>query len=63
MHLRQLSLTTLALLTLSAGAKAASSVELGITGLLTPIFAAAAMFLSSASVVANSMRLTRQLER
>ncbi|MGQ7861309.1 DUF1120 domain-containing protein [Pseudomonas sp. 32A] len=36
MHLRQRSLATLALLTLSSGATAASSVELGITGLLTP---------------------------
>jgi cation transport ATPase len=30
---------------------------------LTPIFAAAAMLLSSTSVVANSMRLSRQKER
>jgi heavy metal translocating P-type ATPase len=40
-----------------------AGITLALTGLLTPIFAAAAMFLSSASVVANSMRLTRQLER
>jgi P-type E1-E2 ATPase len=33
--------------------------SLGIAGMLTPIVAAAAMFLSSASVVANSMRLSR----
>jgi len=33
--------------------------SLGIAGLLSPIVAAAAMFLSSASVVANSMRLSR----
>jgi P-type E1-E2 ATPase len=33
--------------------------SLGIAGMLTPIVAAAAMLLSSASVVANSMRLSR----
>ncbi len=32
---------------------------LGVTGVLSPIFAAGAMLLSSTSVVANSMRLTR----
>ncbi|WP_455827199.1 DUF1120 domain-containing protein [Pseudomonas graminis] len=36
MHLRQHSLAALALLSFSAGAMAASSVELGLTGLLTP---------------------------
>ncbi len=36
MNLRQLSLATLALLSLSAGAMAASSTDLAITGLLTP---------------------------
>jgi len=35
-------------------------ITLALSGVLTPIFAAAAMLLSSASVVANSMRLTRQ---
>lgn len=35
-------------------------ITLAITGMLTPIFAAAAMLLSSTSVVANSMRLTAQ---
>ncbi len=34
-------------------------VTLAVAGVLTPIFAAAAMLLSSVSVVANSMRLTR----
>jgi Cu+-exporting ATPase len=34
-----------------------AGISLAITGVLTPIFAAAAMFLSSISVVANSMRL------
>ena len=38
-------------------------ITLALTGVLTPIFAAAAMLLSSTSVVANSMRLTRQAER
>jgi len=38
-------------------------ITLALTGILTPIFAAAAMLLSSTSVVANSMRLTRQAER
>jgi heavy metal translocating P-type ATPase len=38
-------------------------ITLALTGVLTPIFAAAAMFLSSTSVVANSIRLTRQEER
>jgi heavy metal translocating P-type ATPase len=38
-------------------------ITLAITGVLTPIFAAAAMLLSSTSVVANSMRLSRQKER
>ncbi|MBS1802407.1 MAG: heavy metal translocating P-type ATPase [Acidobacteria bacterium] len=33
--------------------------SLGIAGVLSPIVAAAAMFLSSASVIANSMRLSR----
>ncbi len=37
-----------------------AGISLAITGVLTPIFAAAAMFLSSVSVVANSMRLSRQ---
>ena len=35
-------------------------ITLAFTGVLTPIFAAVAMLLSSTSVVANSMRLTRQ---
>ena len=35
-----------------------AGVTLGIAGLLTPIVAAAAMFLSSASVIANSLRLS-----
>jgi heavy metal translocating P-type ATPase len=35
-------------------------ISLALSGVLTPIFAAAAMLLSSTSVVANSMRLTRQ---
>jgi heavy metal translocating P-type ATPase len=35
-------------------------ITLAFAGVLTPIFAAAAMLLSSTSVVANSMRLTRQ---
>jgi cation transport ATPase len=35
-------------------------IALALTGVLTPIFAAAAMLLSSTSVVANSMRLTAQ---
>lgn len=35
-------------------------ITLAISGVLTPIFAAAAMLLSSTSVVANSMRLSRQ---
>ena len=38
-------------------------ITLAISGILTPIFAAAAMLLSSTSVVANSMRLSRQEER
>jgi len=38
-------------------------ITLALTGVLTPIFAAAAMLLSSASVVANSMRLPYQEER
>jgi heavy metal translocating P-type ATPase len=38
-------------------------ITLAVTGMLTPIFAAAAMLLSSTSVVANSMRLSRQKER
>jgi P-type E1-E2 ATPase len=38
-------------------------ITLAVTGVLTPIFAAAAMLLSSTSVVANSMRLSRQKER
>jgi heavy metal translocating P-type ATPase len=38
----------------------AIGIALALTGVVTPIFAAAAMFLSSTSVVANSMRLTRQ---
>jgi heavy metal translocating P-type ATPase len=38
-------------------------ITLALAGVLTPIFAAAAMLLSSTSVVANSMRLTRQAER
>lgn len=38
-------------------------ITLALTGVLTPIFAAAAMFLSSSSVVANSMRLSRSQER
>ncbi|MDR3773545.1 MAG: cation-translocating P-type ATPase [Terracidiphilus sp.] len=40
-----------------------AGIALALTGVLTPIFAAAAMLLSSASVVANSMRLARQAER
>ena len=40
-----------------------AGITLAITGILTPIFAAAAMLLSSTSVVANSMRLSRQKER
>jgi P-type E1-E2 ATPase len=39
-----------------------AGIALAITGVLTPIFAAAAMLLSSTSVVANSMRLSRQKE-
>ncbi len=35
------------------------AMTLAVTGMLTPIFAAGAMLLSSASLVANSMRLTR----
>ena len=35
-------------------------ISLALTGILTPIFAAGAMLLSSTSVVLNSMRLTRQ---
>jgi cation transport ATPase len=38
----------------------AIGIALALTGVVTPIFAAAAMFFSSTSVVANSMRLTRQ---
>jgi heavy metal translocating P-type ATPase len=37
-----------------------AGISLALSGVLTPIFAAAAMLLSSTSVVANSMRLTRQ---
>jgi len=37
-------------------------ISLAIAGILTPIFAAAAMFLSSISVVANSMRLSRRFK-
>ena len=37
-----------------------AGITLALSGVLTPIFAAAAMLLSSTSVVANSMRLTRQ---
>jgi Cu+-exporting ATPase len=36
-----------------------AGLALGIAGVLTPIVAAAAMFLSSASVIANSMRLSQ----
>jgi P-type E1-E2 ATPase len=36
-----------------------AGLTLGIAGVLTPIVAAAAMFLSSASVIANSMRLSQ----
>jgi len=39
-----------------------AGIALAITGVLTPIFAAAAMLLSSTSVVANSMRLSRKKE-
>ena len=39
-----------------------AGITLAITGVLSPIFAAAAMLLSSTSVVANSMRLTRALQ-
>lgn len=39
-----------------------AGITLALTGILTPIFAAAAMLLSSTSVVANSMRLTRKAE-
>jgi P-type E1-E2 ATPase len=38
-------------------------ISLAVSGVLTPIFAAAAMLLSSTSVVANSMRLNRQERR
>jgi len=38
-----------------------AGLSLGIAGVLTPIVAAAAMLLSSASVVANSMRLSRSM--
>jgi heavy metal translocating P-type ATPase len=38
----------------------AIGIALALTGVVTPIFAAAAMFFSSTSVVANSMRLARQ---
>ena len=38
-----------------------AGISLALSGLLSPIFAAAAMFLSSTSVVANSMRLTGKL--
>jgi cation transport ATPase len=37
-----------------------AGISLAISGVLTPIFAAAAMLLSSISVVANSMRLSRR---
>jgi len=37
-----------------------AGISLALSGVFTPIFAAAAMLLSSTSVVANSMRLTRQ---
>ena len=37
-----------------------AGISLAIAGVLTPIFAAAAMLLSSISVVANSMRLSRR---
>jgi P-type E1-E2 ATPase len=38
-------------------------ITLAVIGVLTPIFAAAAMLLSSTSVVANSMRLAQKQER
>jgi P-type E1-E2 ATPase len=38
-------------------------ITLALSGVLTPISAAAAMLLSSTSIVANSMRLTRQERR
>jgi heavy metal translocating P-type ATPase len=38
-------------------------ITLAVTGVFTPIFAAAAMLLSSTSVVANSMRLAQKQER
>ena len=38
-------------------------ITLAIAGVLTPIFAAVAMLLSSTSVVANSMRLARPMKR
>lgn len=41
----------------------AVGISLAIAGVLTPIFAAGAMLLSSSSVVANSLRLTRKGER
>jgi heavy metal translocating P-type ATPase len=40
-----------------------AGISLAIAGVLTPIFAAVAMLLSSISVVANSMRLARTIKR